>query len=127
MGRKRPTVEEDAEYAIDTHGLEGKSFPNGMPRLAQPVVPDGYDSTFSYVWYDGAYQIIWSDHSLTVETRHKLFSHWYPDRTTWDPLGAIKIELSSNYENTNQEAFDLAVRTQEDLMAEGEYVPIYIR
>jgi hypothetical protein len=95
------------------------NLPNGWHRFAPVTIEDGVP----HVWHEGQRIPNFTDHYLTVELSHNLWSHDYLD----DYYGIRKEKRSYGYENSPQEALDSIIRIQDELAKEGEYVPIYIR
>jgi len=112
---------------VDKIVYDTGKFPNGMPRATENGLTD--IDGIQYIFYAGAEHPIWSDEQLTVDARHAAFFHKWKQPQAWcDGLAIPLVERSiSSYENTNQEAYDLARSVQRDLESRGEFVPIYIR
>lgn len=103
-----------------------EAFPNGLPREV-----NGMSSTrdgISFVWSDGGVEMpIFSDHQITVEWWHKLYSHEWTERQFDHPDAPRVTRYVGDYENTAQEALRAARQIQNELEQEGDYVPIYVR
>jgi hypothetical protein len=123
--RSQRRLEDDAEDEVYKISYDEKAtFSNGVPRVVSRGWLKEIDGVLHYM-ADPPIPLF-TDHRLAVDLEWKYLSHkWKEAPGGWAQPGTPLVDKDhGDYENSNQEALDLALSTQRELESDGHIVPV---